>query len=196
MNITRDWVSSFVMLCQAFTAADFSYCLFVGLSAFSFVFSEWNAFSIRLQSGDWLGHCRIFHFFAFKNSWVAFAVCFGSSSICTMKRRPINFAAFGWIWAASISLYTSEFFHLLLSSVTSSINTSNPEPLEAMHAHASHCSTMFHRWCCMLWIRGHQTWSWRTGVLHSLAPTWLNTPAWNFQAYLVRPWLAGSGVFD
>ncbi len=29
-----------------------------------------------------------------QNSWVAFAVCFGSSSICTMKRRSINFAAF------------------------------------------------------------------------------------------------------
>ncbi len=29
MGITRDWVSSFVMLCQAFTAADLSYCLFV-----------------------------------------------------------------------------------------------------------------------------------------------------------------------
>ncbi len=25
-------------------------------------------------------------------------------------------------------------------------------PLEAMHAHASHCSTMFHRWCFMIWI--------------------------------------------
>ncbi len=124
MDITRDWVSSFVMLCQAFTAADFSCCLFVGLSflsdlsvglSFSFVFSLWNACSIRLRSGDWLGHCRIFHFFTFKNSWVAFAVCFGSSSICTMKRRPINFAAFGWIWAESISLYTSEFIWLLLS---------------------------------------------------------------------------------
>ncbi len=34
---------TFVMLCQAFTAADFSYCLFVGLSVFSFVFSKWNA---------------------------------------------------------------------------------------------------------------------------------------------------------
>ncbi len=40
VDITRDWVSSFVMLCQAFTAADFSYSLFVGLSAFSFVFSK------------------------------------------------------------------------------------------------------------------------------------------------------------
>ncbi len=141
MDITRDWVSSFVMLCQAFTAADFS-CLFVGISAFSFIFSKWNACPIGLKSGDWLGHCRIFNFFIFKNSWVAFAVCCGSLSTCTMKRRPINFAAFGWIWAEIISLYTSEFFRLLVSSVTSSINTSNPAPLEAMHAHAI---TLLHR---------------------------------------------------
>ncbi len=39
MDITGDWFSSFVMLDQAFTAADFTCCLFVGLSAFSFVFS-------------------------------------------------------------------------------------------------------------------------------------------------------------
>ncbi len=31
-----------------------------------------------LRSGDWLGHCRILHFFTFRNSWVDFAVCFGS----------------------------------------------------------------------------------------------------------------------
>ncbi len=123
----------FAMFCQAFTAADFSCCLFVGLSAFSFVFSEWNACSIRLKSGDWL--CRILNFFTFKNSRVAFTVCFGSpSSICTMKHRPIQ--PFGWIWAESIPLYTSEWIRLLLSSVTSSPNTSNPVPLEAMHTHA------------------------------------------------------------
>ncbi len=99
MDITRDWVSSFVMRYQVFTAADFSCCLFVGLSAFSFVFSKWNACSIGLISGYWLCHCRISHFFTFKNSWVAFAVCFGSSSVCTMNRRPINFAPFDWIWS-------------------------------------------------------------------------------------------------
>ena len=135
MDITKCWVSSFVMLCQAFTAAVFSCCLFVGLSAFSFVFSKWNACSIGLRSGDWLGHCRIFHFFALKNSWVAYAVCFGSLSICIVKRHPINFAEFVWIWADRISLNTSEFIRLLLSSVTSSINTSDPVPLEARHAH-------------------------------------------------------------
>ncbi len=62
-------------------------------------------------------------FFTFKNPWVAFAVCFGSSSICTIKRRPINFAAVGWIWADSISLHTSEFIRLLLSSVLCHIIT-------------------------------------------------------------------------
>ncbi len=66
MDITKDWVSSFVMLCQAFTAADFRCCLFVGLSAFSFIFNKRNECSIGLRSGDWLGHCRIFHFLTSK----------------------------------------------------------------------------------------------------------------------------------
>ncbi len=40
VDISRDWVSFFVMLSQVFTADDFSCCWFVGLSVFSFVFSE------------------------------------------------------------------------------------------------------------------------------------------------------------
>ncbi len=126
MDITWDWVSSFVMLFQAFTL-DFSCCLFVGLSAFSFVLSKWNTCSIRVISGDSLGHCRIFHFLSSKT--LAFTLHFGSSSICTMKCRPINFAE-------SISLYTSESNRLRLYSVISSLNTSNSVPQEAMHAHA------------------------------------------------------------
>ncbi len=59
VDLPRDCVSSFVMLCQAFTAAEI---LFVGLSTFSFVFSKWNACSIGLRSGDWLGHFRIIHY--------------------------------------------------------------------------------------------------------------------------------------
>ncbi len=51
--------------------------LFVALSTFSFVFSKWNACSIGWKSVDWLSHCRIFYF-TFKNSWLAFTVCFGS----------------------------------------------------------------------------------------------------------------------
>ncbi len=46
MDITRDWVLSFVMLCQDFTAADFSYCLWIFvplvLSSSSEIQSGWN----------------------------------------------------------------------------------------------------------------------------------------------------------
>ncbi len=34
---------------------------------------------------------------------------------------------------------------------------------------------------------GHHTRSWRAGVLQSLAPTYLNTPALMFQVYQARP---------
>ncbi len=132
IDITRRWVSSLVMLCQAV----FSSCLFLGHFPFSFVFSKWNACSIGFRSGDWLGHCITVHFFPFKNSLVAFAVCFGSLSICTVKRRPMSSEAFGWIWADNIARNTSEFILLLLSAVTSSINTREPVPLAAIHAHA------------------------------------------------------------
>ncbi len=71
-----------------------------------------------------------------QNSLVAFAVCFGSLSICTVKRRPMSSEAFGWIWADNIARNTSEFILLLLSAVTSSINTREPVPLAAIHAHA------------------------------------------------------------
>ncbi len=133
--------------------ADFSCCLFVGLSASSFVFSKWNAYSIGLKSDNWLGHYRIFHFFAFKNSCVAFAVYFGSLSSCTMKRRPINFVAFGRIWAESISLYTrilpaaSFLCHVITKQTPETHCYWKPYTLLQ-----SHCSTIFHRWCCMLWI--------------------------------------------
>ncbi len=47
MDITKDRVSSFVVLCQAFTAADLSCCLFVGLSSFSLS----SASEMHAQSG-------------------------------------------------------------------------------------------------------------------------------------------------
>ena len=110
--------------------------LYCNCLQFLLVFSKWNACSIGFRSGDWLGHCITFHFFALKNSLVAFAVCFGSLSICTVKRRPISSEAFGWIWADNIARSTSEFILLLLSAITSSINTREPVPLAAIHAHA------------------------------------------------------------
>ncbi len=74
--------------------------------------------------------------FTFKNYWVAFAVCFVSLFICTMKRRWISFAACDWICAESISLYTSELIRLLLCSV-SSLNTVT----QSHWSHAAHDHT-------------------------------------------------------
>ncbi len=55
-----------------------------------------------------------------------------------------------WIWADNIARNTSEFILLLLSAVTSSINTREPVPLAAIHAHAT--TTMLHWWGGMLRI--------------------------------------------
>ncbi len=41
VGITKSWVSTFEMLCQAFPAASFSCCLFVGLSVLSFKQLNW-----------------------------------------------------------------------------------------------------------------------------------------------------------
>ncbi len=148
MDITRDCVSWFVMLCQAFTATDFSCCLFVGLSAFSSVFRKWN----KCRRLTWpLQNIPLFHL-----QRVAFAVCFWYvlKPIGFMKRRPINFAAFGWIWAESTSLYTSELIRLLLSSVTSSVNTSNTVPLEPAHT-----ITLLHHVSQMKYASDHELFS-------------------------------------
>lgn len=76
MDIPKCCTASPEMLCWAFTAAALSCCLLVSVSASSFVFSTWKAYSLGLRSGDWLGHWRISHLSALRNSSVAIAVCF------------------------------------------------------------------------------------------------------------------------
>ncbi len=142
-------VSSLVMLCQASTATVFSSCLFLGHFPFSFVFSKWNACSIGFRSGDWLGHCITVHFLSLQKLFGCF---------CSMLwvivhlhcEAPSNEFWSIWLEYEQIILArnTSEFILLLLSAVTSSINTREPVPLAAIHAHAMtlppHASLM--RW--------------------------------------------------
>ncbi len=52
-----------------------------------------------------------------------------------------------------------------------------------------------HRGRTIMYSRGAQTWSWRAGVLKTLAPTFLNISAGKFLVCLVRARLAGSGEF-
>lgn len=97
-----------------FTAATFSCSVFVGLPSVWYLITENHAL---------LGW-RIFSFFARRNSGVAFALCFRSSSICTVKCRLIAFAGFEWIWVHHSTIQNLE--RLLLSA--------DPVPLTAVHA--------------------------------------------------------------
>lgn len=73
---------SSLMFCRASTATVFTSCLFLRHFPFSFVWKlTW------FMSGDWLGHCIPFYFFALKICLVAFVACFRSSSICTVWTR-------------------------------------------------------------------------------------------------------------
>ncbi len=146
MDITRECVPPLWCFCQAFTATDFSCCLWVFLPLVLSSESEIQC-SIRLQMNQEID-LAIAEYSTFSPSRVAFAVCFGYiwRPIGFMKRRP--FAAFGWIWSESKSLCTSEFIRLLLSSVTSSVHISNHSASPGI---CSYHHTMFHRWS-MLWI--------------------------------------------
>lgn len=53
-------------------------------------FSNWKSCSVGLRSGDWLCHWRIYDFSALRRTLVAFTVCFGSLSICTVKCHLIS----------------------------------------------------------------------------------------------------------
>ncbi len=122
MDITRDWVSS---LCQAFTAADLSYCFVCGS------FCLWFWVEIRRLTQP-LQNIPLFTLCV----WVAFAACFGSSSISTMKHYPYTFQ------------------HPSGCLCPSSINTSNYVPLKAMHAHA--ITLLLHVSQMMLYALDHE----------------------------------------
>ncbi len=114
MDITRDWVSSFVMLCQAFTAADFSCCLWVFLPL---VLSSTSEIMLRLRSG-WDQEIDLaiaeYSSFYLQKLLDCFCCMFWVIVHLYYEAASINFAAFGWIWAASIysTLNISEFIQL------------------------------------------------------------------------------------
>lgn len=72
------------------------------LSALGFVFV---ACFYELWSGKLFGYWKISH--VLRKCWVAFALCFVSLPICTVKLCLISFA-FSGLWAESIALYSIE----------------------------------------------------------------------------------------
>lgn len=121
-----------------------------------FVLSKWNAGLIGLRSGDWLGPCRIFHFFAKierkkkKKSLVALALVFfffhlyretPSNQLChiclNLSRRCISIHL-------TIHSAASVFCHIISKHKWPSANGSHPCPCHGT------ASTMFYRgWCAL-----------------------------------------------
>lgn len=132
--------------------------MFVGLSACSFVFSKWKACSVGLRSGDALVIEEYSTSLPQESLGLLLWYVLGHypSTLCT----AISFAAFGWVWAEIVALYTSEFILILLSAVITSINTSDRIPLAAMHSLAITTSMVHHVWQMM--------WSWTVPfILHT-----------------------------
>ncbi len=109
----------------------------------------WNACLIGLKLGDWLGHSRILHFLPSKT--------LGLLLLCVLGQRPfllwsvINFAPFDWIWAEYIPPLQNS------SGCFCPLSYHHKTPVTQCHwkpgmLMPSHCSTMFHRCCCVLWI--------------------------------------------
>lgn len=125
---SRCWVSSLVILCQACTASIFSYSLSLWHSAFSFAFGKWNLYSVGFRPGDWLGHCRIFDFFALKK--------LGLGLLSKYALCPIQFWS---IWLNVSTEYNALQLRKHLAAFVSLIFNkwkSEPFPPVAKHAHA------------------------------------------------------------
>lgn len=98
MDNTRHWVSSLMILCQAFNA------VVCGAICLLFCLQQVNACSIGFRSGDQLGHYRTFLFFAFelctvKHSWAQNGVW----SIWLSLRSYLSNNIFKVIFVASVT---------------------------------------------------------------------------------------------
>ncbi len=134
------------MLCQVFTAADFSY-LFVGLSAFSFVFSKWNAAQLGWDQEIDSAIAEYFTFLPLKTPGLLLLYVLGHRPFVLWSASQSTLLHLTESGAESASLQSSELIRLLLSSVSSSLNTvTQSHWRHAAHDHTAPCF----RWCCVL----------------------------------------------
>ncbi len=151
MDITKFWVSSLEMLCQVFTAATLSCCLSFCMPSVLSSITEKHALLDWDQVTDW--HWRIFHFFAFKKSWVAFVVCLGSLSICTVKHASYRFCS---IWLNVSRGYSLKDLRIHPATSVSSYIINKHQWARSIGSHTCPCyntaTSMFDTWCGVLWI--------------------------------------------
>lgn len=111
-----------------------SVAAYLCVSAFSFVFiNSWNHALLAWDQVAAFRHQTISHFFALRNSFrstrrvVINQPCeVLSNQICSIWLNPSR---------EYIASYTSQFILMLRSAVASSISTTDPVPLAAVHAH-------------------------------------------------------------
>ncbi len=170
--------SSLVMLCQALYCNRLQFLLVLGAFSLQFCLQQVKCMLNRIQvrwltwplhNSPLLSLQKLFVCFC-SMLWVI-----GPSALWSAVQWVSE--AFGWIWADNIARNTSEFILLLLSVVTSSINTREPVPLAAIHAHAT--TTMLHWWGGMLRIMSSslpsQFWNnilWNRWDQDQLLPEW------------------------
>ncbi len=129
MDITGDWVSSFVMLCQTFTAADSS-CLFVGLSQFCL---QQMLNRVEIRTLTWpLQNIPLFYL---QKLLGCFCCMFWVIVHLYYEVPPNQFCSI-WLNLGRGYIPILQNSSGCFCPVTSSLNTSNLVPMEAMHAHA------------------------------------------------------------
>ncbi len=153
MDISREWVSSLCCFSRPLLQLTSVCCLFVGLSVFSFVFSEWNA-AHQVEIRELTRPLQNISLFYLQKLLGCFWCMFWVIVHLYYEALPNQFCC---IWLNLDREYIpvhSEFIRLLLSSVLSrhhwtAVTQSHWKP---RHAPASTLLHLFHRWCCMLWI--------------------------------------------
>ncbi len=134
MDISRDRVSSIGMLYLAFTAAGFSCCLFVALSAFLVLSSAGEMLLNRVEIRRLTWPLRNTPPFYFQKLLGCFCWMFWLI-VHLYYEAPSN-------QLCCICLNLVREYIPIHFRIYPAINTSNPVPLEAMHAHAI---TLLHR---------------------------------------------------
>lgn len=124
------------MFCQPFSTAVFSSCWFLGAFCLRFCFEQVKCMLVWIQVRWLTGPWQNIPLLCLKKSLrLVSKYSSGHCPSVSVKCCQKAFEVFGWFWPDNIALYTSELILLLWSAVTSSLNTKEPVPLAALHAH-------------------------------------------------------------
>lgn len=162
-------------------------CLFVCGWLSSLVFGKLKTCCVGLGSGDWLGQRRRSNFFALRNPWVGFAVCFGSWSIGIMEQYRHLITSETWSHCYGASKFTlrkpsldcrlaSWMFHFTFSVTNKTCSLQTWQYLRSGQL----CNDLLtfyvlHHWQMSVWSMAGQMWGLKSTfwTVHNIkAPLW------------------------